>query len=129
MLSNGAFGSWGRRPSQGTVNPAEQLSSAEVAAAKALLEPSSDGRKPLQGTTASGKPKRKRPKFIRKVTCRVCGDVANDHVHYGSIACYSCRAFFRRAVNANAPYYCSQSKNCTISKSTRKHCQYFRLME
>jgi hypothetical protein len=36
---------------------------------------------------------------------QVCGDVANDHIHYGAIACYSCRAFFRRGVNANSPYY------------------------
>jgi hypothetical protein len=30
------------------------------------------------------KAKRKRPKFIRKVKCQVCGDVANDvsTVHY-----------------------------------------------
>ena len=62
------------------------------------------------------KPKRKRPKFIRKVECHVCGDEANDHVHYGAIACYSCRAFFRRGVNTNAPYYCSQNKTCPISK-------------
>lgn len=57
---------------------------------------------------------------------QVCGDVANDHIHYGAIACYSCRAFFRRGVNANAPYYCSQNKNCPITKHTRKHCQYCR---
>ncbi len=66
------------------------------------------------------KPKRKRPKFIRKVTCQVCGDVANDHIHYGAIACYSCRAFFRRGVNTNAPYYCSQNKQCPITKCVHK---------
>lgn len=76
-----------------------------------------------------GKSKRKRPKFIRKVECKVCGDVANDHIHYGAIACYSCRAFFRRGVNANAPYYCSQNKSCAITKSTRKHCQYCRFQK
>ena len=35
--------------------------------------------------------KTKRPKFIRKVTCQVCGDTANDHTHYGGVACYSCK--------------------------------------
>ena len=68
------------------------------------------------GVGSPEKPKRKRPKFIRKVECQVCGDTANDHIHYGAIACYSCRAFFRRGVNSNAPYYCSQSKNCSINK-------------
>ena len=28
--------------------------------------------------------------------CSVCGDVAPEHVHYGSVTCFSCRAFFRR---------------------------------
>lgn len=79
-----------------------------------------------QMRSSSGKAKRKRPKFIRKVTCQVCGDVANDHIHYGAIACYSCRAFFRRGVNSNAPFYCSQDKRCVVTKSTRKHCQYCR---
>ena len=75
------------------------------------------------------KPKRKRPKFIRKVTCQVCGDVANDHMHYGAIACYSCRAFFRRGVKSNAPYFCSQSQSCVINKQSRKHCQYCRFQK
>ena len=35
--------------------------------------------------------RRRRPKFIRKVECSVCGDTANDHIHYGAIACYSCK--------------------------------------
>ena len=75
------------------------------------------------------KVKRKRPKFIRKVTCQVCGDIANDHMHYGAIACYSCRAFFRRGVKSNAPYFCSQSQSCTINKQSRKHCQYCRFQK
>ena len=67
--------------------------------------------------------KRKRPKFIRKVPCHVCGDVANDHIHYGAIACYSCRAFFRRGVSNNVQFFCSQNNDCKIDKTTRKHCQ------
>ena len=38
--------------------------------------------------------RRRRPKYIRKVNCSVCGDVANDHIHYGAIACYSCKFDF-----------------------------------
>ena len=77
----------------------------------------------------SDKPKRKRPKFIRKVACQVCGDVANDHVHYGAIVCYSCRAFFRRGVTNQTPFYCAQDQNCAITKATRKHCQYCRFQK
>ena len=29
--------------------------------------------------------KKRRPKFIRIVDCHVCGDKANDHIHYGAI--------------------------------------------
>ena len=82
-----------------------------------------------QDRSEKSKPKRKRPKFIRKVVCQVCGDVANDHMHYGAIACYSCRAFFRRGVKSNAPYFCSQSQSCVINKQSRKHCQYCRFQK
>ncbi len=33
------------------------------------------------------------------LSCHVCGDRAPNHIHYGGIACFSCRAFFRRFVN------------------------------
>ena len=78
---------------------------------------------PESTTSNPGGPKRKRPKFIRKVPCHVCGDVANDHIHYGAIACYSCRAFFRRGVSSNVQFFCSQNNDCKIDKTTRKHCQ------
>ena len=34
--------------------------------------------------------------------CKVCGDKASTHVHYGGRSCASCRAFFRRSVEAKA---------------------------
>ena len=70
---------------------------------------------------------RKRKKFIRKVTCEVCGDVANDHIHYGARTCYSCRAFFRRSVTAGTKYKCAQAGDCEITKATRRQCQACRL--
>ena len=84
---------------------------------------------PLEQNTETPNVKRKRPKFIRKVICEVCGDVANDHMHYGAIACYSCRAFFRRSVACLAPYFCSINQCCPITKQTRKHCQSCRFQK
>ena len=72
------------------------------------------------------KSKKKRPKFIRIVDCQVCGDKANDHIHYGAIACYSCRAFFRRGVGASSSYQCTFGQNCDITLKTRKQCQFCR---
>lgn len=72
---------------------------------------------------------RQRAKFIRKVACEVCGDLANDHVHYGAVTCYSCRAFFRRSVTSSAQYACAKNKDCPINKETRKQCQFCRLAQ
>ena len=36
--------------------------------------------------------------------CKVCGDKASIHVHYGGRSCASCRAFFRRSAAAKARY-------------------------
>ncbi|XP_059087540.1 nuclear receptor ROR-alpha A-like [Tigriopus californicus] len=121
MLADGQFGFW---------NSKVDLAHAGCSSSSALASMmTSNPSGPEHSVGKPGKPKRKRPKFIRKVVCKVCGDVANDHIHYGAIACYSCRAFFRRGVNANAPYYCSQSKTCPITKHTRKHCQYCRFQK
>ena len=43
-----------------------------------------------------GQRKRKVDSSRHMTTCTVCGDVAPEHVHYGSVTCFSCRAFFRR---------------------------------
>ena len=51
-------------------------------------------------TTTSTLYKPKRPKFIRIVPCQVCGDDANDHEHYGGIACYACKVMMCRAFSS-----------------------------
>jgi len=78
---------------------------------------------------AGGKVKkpRKRYDILKTASCSVCGDQAAEHLHYGGIACYSCRAFFRRTVNSNRPILdCSGTQNCKINKETRKRCQWCR---
>ena len=73
------------------------------------------------------KEKRKRKKFIRKVKCQVCEDVANDHIHYGATTCYSCRAFFRRSITSHSHYKCAKTNSCEINSQTRKQCQACRM--
>ena len=71
--------------------------------------------------------KRKRPKFVRKVPCHVCGDTANDHIHYGGIVCYSCKAFFRRKTTHDKNLKCKLKENCVINVENRKKCKACRL--
>ena len=79
------------------------------------------------------KPKRrKKPKLQEKLSCHVCGDIAGKHSYYGAQACYSCRAFFRRAIESGYrfAYVCAKNKGylgqCTINLTLRKKCQYCR---
>ena len=58
--------------------------------------------------------------------CQVCGDQAPEHIHYGSVSCFSCRAFFRRSVSKSHMYVCPGNKQCSIMITTRKNCQYCR---
>ena len=57
--------------------------------------------------------------------CRICGEAAAKHVHYGAVTCFSCRAFFRRSIQNGCPknYACRKGGNCTITLKTRKNCQ------
>ena len=52
---------------------------------------------PLGGVAAKGKTS---GNGSASTHCSVCGDSAPDHVHYGSVTCFSCRAFFRRSVSS-----------------------------
>eukprot|EP00095_Tigriopus_kingsejongensis_P012478 maker-scaffold323_size206388-snap-gene-1.16 protein:Tk12478 transcript:maker-scaffold323_size206388-snap-gene-1.16-mRNA-1 annotation:"hypothetical protein DAPPUDRAFT_304351" len=87
-----------------------------------VATPKKGGNNKKSGNTNT-KTRKPRKRYIRIVSCSVCGDIANDHVHYGAIACYSCRAFFRRSVSNEAHYECSRNSKCPVTKETRKHCQ------
>lgn len=62
-----------------------------------------------------------------KILCRICGDSAVRHVHYGGHCCFSCKAFFRRAVNwqnkNGRPFQCKFEDRCEINIKNRKTCQ------
>ncbi|XP_059080176.1 vitamin D3 receptor-like isoform X2 [Tigriopus californicus] len=57
--------------------------------------------------------------------CRVCKEPATRHLHYGAIVCFSCKAFFRRAIQNNVYnlFNCSVDNNCEMNGISRKHCQ------
>lgn len=63
----------------------------------------------------------------KKPLCRICNETAyRDHLNYGAISCYSCRAFFRRIhkVSAEKPwFFCKFGGNCEINLSTRRKCK------
>jgi len=63
--------------------------------------------------------------------CGVCGAPAADVLHYGSFACYSCRAFFRRAVGENKKYdTCARGgDDCVVDIVSRTNCKKCRLMK
>merc|ERR1712227_1165290 len=57
--------------------------------------------------------------------CTICNGPSASHLHYGAIACYSCRAFFRRGIGKS--YCCVEGTgDCTIDWSNRRSCQWCR---
>ncbi|CAD6197497.1 unnamed protein product [Caenorhabditis auriculariae] len=57
--------------------------------------------------------------------CAVCGD---DHakLHYGVLACYGCKGFFRRTLTGKYRYACRFGNNCIVDKFQRNSCRYCR---
>ena len=69
--------------------------------------------------------KKKYPTVPTTEKCLVCSEPAAKHMHYGAITCFSCKAFFRRAVQNNAAndFICRANDDCDIAIQSRKHCQ------
>ena len=58
-------------------------------------------------------------------SCSICGDRAGHHLHYGAVACFSCRQFFRRG-KARQKQCISSSGGCNINKYNRTNCKHCR---
>jgi len=74
------------------------------------------------------KKRRSRSNAARVRPCEVCGESAGKHSYYGGEVCPSCRAFFRRSVQAgySGSYKCDNAGGCKVTMTTRRKCQYCR---
>ncbi|GMT22491.1 hypothetical protein PFISCL1PPCAC_13788, partial [Pristionchus fissidentatus] len=57
--------------------------------------------------------------------CAVCGD-GQAKLHYGVLACYGCKGFFRRTLTGKYRYACRFNNVCTVDKYQRNSCRYCR---
>ncbi|EGT31663.1 hypothetical protein CAEBREN_20828 [Caenorhabditis brenneri] len=57
--------------------------------------------------------------------CMVCGDRSAGK-HYGVMACYGCKGFFRRTIRSQQTYTCRFAQKCAIDKDQRNACRYCR---
>ena len=59
--------------------------------------------------------------------CHVCGvTLDRKHLNYGAVACYSCRAFFRRVHQASMDlpdFQCKQGGGCIVNEKSRRKCK------
>ncbi|KAK0397278.1 hypothetical protein QR680_002062 [Steinernema hermaphroditum] len=60
--------------------------------------------------------------------CSVCRDEASGR-HYGVIACFGCKGFFRRTVRAGKNYTCRYEQKCRIDKAGRNVCRSCRFQK
>ncbi|CAG9531828.1 unnamed protein product [Cercopithifilaria johnstoni] len=60
--------------------------------------------------------------------CSVCHDEASGR-HYGVIACFGCKGFFRRTVRAGKNYVCRYEQKCRIDKAGRNVCRSCRFQK
>ncbi|CAJ0955918.1 unnamed protein product, partial [Mesorhabditis belari] len=57
--------------------------------------------------------------------CLVCGDRSAGK-HYGVMACYGCKGFFRRTIRSAQTYTCRFQQKCSIDKDQRNACRFCR---
>uniref|UniRef100_A0A183VAN5 Nuclear receptor domain-containing protein n=1 Tax=Toxocara canis TaxID=6265 RepID=A0A183VAN5_TOXCA len=60
--------------------------------------------------------------------CSVCHDEASGR-HYGVVACFGCKGFFRRTVRAGKNYVCRYEQKCRIDKAGRNVCRSCRFQK
>ncbi|CAI2358272.1 unnamed protein product [Caenorhabditis sp. 36 PRJEB53466] len=84
-----------------------------------LLKPELDGYSPTGENGSEGE---------ETTICSVCCDEASGR-HYGVVACFGCKGFFRRTVRAGKNYVCRYSKRCRIDKAGRNVCRSCRFQK
>ena len=66
------------------------------------------------------------------LTCPICKFKSDQPLqfHYGGMACFSCRAFFRRAhQKTKSPnFMCKRNDTCEVTVKTRRRCQKCRYL-
>uniref|UniRef100_A0A9J2PQK3 Nuclear receptor domain-containing protein n=1 Tax=Ascaris lumbricoides TaxID=6252 RepID=A0A9J2PQK3_ASCLU len=62
---------------------------------------------------------------VGEAICAVCGD-GHAKLHYGVLACYGCKGFFRRTLTGKYRYVCRFGNNCIVDKYQRNSCRYCR---
>ncbi|GMR30920.1 hypothetical protein PMAYCL1PPCAC_01115 [Pristionchus mayeri] len=60
--------------------------------------------------------------------CAVCGD-SRAKEHYGVVACFGCKGFFRRTITGRYRYACRFDLSCPIDKYQRNSCRYCRFQK
>jgi len=63
--------------------------------------------------------------YNNTIECPICSAVAVDHLHYGGLACFSCKAFFRRMVvtQSKKSRRCRTGDGqCILTLSKRNNC-------
>ncbi|KAI1732677.1 zinc finger, c4 type (two domains) domain-containing protein [Ditylenchus destructor] len=65
------------------------------------------------------------PPNMSEAICAVCGD-GHAKLHYGVLACYGCKGFFRRTLTGKYRYVCRFGNNCIVDKYQRNSCRYCR---
>ncbi|KAM8844959.1 nuclear receptor subfamily 5, group A, member 5 isoform 2-T2 [Spinachia spinachia] len=61
-------------------------------------------------------------------SCPICGDKVSGY-HYGLLTCESCKGFFKRSVQNNKYYTCTEERSCPINLSQRKRCPFCRFQK
>jgi hypothetical protein len=71
------------------------------------------------------------PDTLTAAVCQVCGHIATRHLHYGTSACHSCRAFFRRAADKEKYklFICKEGSNCEVRPKSWKSCKSCRFQK
>uniref|UniRef100_A0A8C6WJ19 Nuclear receptor subfamily 5, group A, member 5 n=1 Tax=Neogobius melanostomus TaxID=47308 RepID=A0A8C6WJ19_9GOBI len=66
--------------------------------------------------------------LILSESCPVCGDRVSGY-HYGLLTCESCKGFFKRSVQNNKHYTCTEQQSCPMNRTQRKRCPYCRFQK